>query len=329
MPFVIASYRTSLVRAMFAAVCFGAIMVGVLRSGCFAIACEPPQTRRTSATPLAIATLPNAYRLHAQVISGGQPDGEAGFRALRELGVRTVISVDGAKPEVSLAKEVGLRYVHLPHGYDGIPETRVLELTKAVRELPGPVYIHCHHGQHRSPAAAAVACIAAGLIDREAGQELLRLAGTGNNYRGLYEAVAAAELREDAKDLKLEFREIAEIPPMAAAMVQLERTLDNLKQIERAGWVTDPAHPDLTPAHEALLLRERFTELLRTDEVRQRTHAFRQLLERSRAASESLETQLRDDSATRPATAAARHRHSAALASIDDACVHCHRAHRD
>ena len=105
--------------------------------------------------------LPNAYRLHPRVISGGQPEGEQAFARLKELGVKTVISVDGARPEVELARKYGLRYVHLPHGYDGVPDERASELAKAVRDLPGPVYIHCHHGKHRSPAAATVACVAA------------------------------------------------------------------------------------------------------------------------------------------------------------------------
>src|SRR4029453_11584488 len=127
--------------------------------------------------------LPNAYRLADKVISGGQPQGEAGFAELKNLGVRTIISVDGAKPDVELAKKFGLRYVHLPHGYDGVPDERVRELAKAVRDLPGPIYIHCHHGKHRSPTAATVACVAAGLLRPEAALTVLKTAGTSENYR--------------------------------------------------------------------------------------------------------------------------------------------------
>src|SRR5262245_34443885 len=36
--------------------------------------------------------LPNAYQLTDKVISGGQPNGEAAFKELRDLGVKTVIS---------------------------------------------------------------------------------------------------------------------------------------------------------------------------------------------------------------------------------------------
>src|SRR5262245_55603645 len=79
-------------------------------------------------TRLNSAYLPNAFRIHAKVMSGGLPAGEAAFAELAELGVKTIISVDGAKPDVMAAERHGLRYVHLPHGYDGISETRIKEL---------------------------------------------------------------------------------------------------------------------------------------------------------------------------------------------------------
>src|SRR5688500_5709584 len=103
----------------------------------------------TEATPkkLAAEHLPNPWQDHPKVISGGLPEGDKAFKELADLGVKTVISVDVAKPDVALAKKYGLRYVHLPHGYDGVPELRAKELAKAVRDLPGPVYIHCHHGK--------------------------------------------------------------------------------------------------------------------------------------------------------------------------------------
>ena len=134
--------------------------------------------------------LPNALQVHPKVISGGQPEGEAGFAELKELGIETIVTVDGAKPDVELAKKYGLRYVHLPHGYDGIPEERVEELAKAVRDLPGPIYIHCHHGKHRSPAAASAACVGAGLIDPKDARQVLVVAGTSESYRGLYQTAA-------------------------------------------------------------------------------------------------------------------------------------------
>jgi protein tyrosine phosphatase (PTP) superfamily phosphohydrolase (DUF442 family) len=288
---------------------------------------EQPQSQPAAAVLLQVESLPNAYRLNESVISGGQPLGAAGFAALKRLGVRTVISVDGAKPDLALAKKHGLRYVHLPHGYDGISERRALELAKAVSDLPGPVYIHYHHGKHRSPAAAAVACIGAGLMTRDEGRELLELAGTSPDYRGLYAVVASTARQHGLDRVEVEFRETIDVPPLATAMVQIERTFDHLRQIERAEWNVLPSHPDLTPPHEALLLQEHFAELLRTDDVRGRPVAFRQLLEHSRSEAESLRRMLGETPSS--PQAAATQRLSAALTAISNDCTNCHRRFRD
>lgn len=244
---------------------------------------------------LQVKHLPNVVRVHAKVLSGGQPEGDAGFAALKSLGVRTVISVDGAKPDVPAAAKHGLRYVHLPHGYDGIPTQRVKELAKAVRDLEGPIYIHCHHGKHRSPAAASAACVAAGLIQPESARSVLEVAGTSEAYRGLFQSAEAAEPLEQAvlDRLLVEFRASAKLPPMAEAMVAIEQTHDRLKEIAANGWQTPADHPDLDPAHEALQLREHFTELLRTEQVQREPTAFRQLLQEAGQLAGKLEQALK------------------------------------
>src|SRR5687767_11422743 len=102
----------------------------LLATGC-SIEGIPPQPATPGSVKvgkIAARHLPNAVQLHAKVISGGSPDGEAGFAELKELGVQTLISVDGAKPDVKRAEKYGLRYVHLPHGYDGVPQQRAKEL---------------------------------------------------------------------------------------------------------------------------------------------------------------------------------------------------------
>ncbi|MCA9122037.1 MAG: hypothetical protein KDB11_17730 [Planctomycetales bacterium] len=289
---------------------------------------EQPSPPTSGMALLSIPSLPNAHRLHAKVISGGQPDGDAGFQALHDLGVRTVISVDGAKPELALAEKYGLRYVHLPHGYDGISGQRSLELAKAVHDLPGPIYIHCHHGKHRSPAAAVVACIGAGYLDHQVGLEVLRLAGTSPDYQGLYKVVASTGRCDELDAVVVDYREAVEVPPLATAMVQIERTFDNLRLIEAAGWQSPAKHKDLTPQHEALLLREHYTELMRTEEVLARTSAFRELLKSSIANVRLLEEQLRRQPKNATEDDLSKRR-SESLAVIHHDCRHCHRAHRD
>jgi protein tyrosine phosphatase (PTP) superfamily phosphohydrolase (DUF442 family) len=275
-------------------------------------------------TKLDVKHLPNAVSLHNKVISGGLPEGDEAFQELERLGVKTVISVDGAKPDVAIAKKYGMRYVHLPHGYDGIPESRVQELAKAVHDLPGPIYIHCHHGKHRSPAAATVACVAAGLLEPKDALNVLTTAGTSNNYRGLYQSAESARRIDDAKlaALKGDFQETANLPPMAEAMVAMEHTHDHLKSIAAAKWKSPPDHPDLDPAHEALLLREHFTELLRTDSVQREPARFTELAKQGEAAAGDLETILR-------APGTSHDRATKALEKVTQNCTACHREIRD
>lgn len=292
---------------------------------------DPPATEGEPGAPstakpekLAAEHLPNAWRITDKVISGGLPDGDAAFRELAEMGVRTVISVDGMKPDAEAARRHGLRYVHLPHGYDGVPAERARELAKAVRDLPGPIYLHCHHGRHRSPSAAAVACVGAGLLDRSLAETVLRAAGTSENYTGLYASARDAAPFDAAllDALAADFPESAAVPPLAEAMVALEHTHDHLQQIAAAGWKSPPAHPDLAPAHEALLLREHFTELLRMEEAAQQPEAFRKSLRESETAAQALEDALRAS----PVSAGAA---QAQLDAVSRNCTACHREFRD
>ena len=242
------------------------------------------------------------------------------------MGVKTIVSVDGAAPNVETARRFGLRYVHLPHGYDGIPADRACELAKAVSALPHPIYVHCHHGKHRSPAAASVACVGAGLIPRRQAAEVLRLAGTSDNYRGLWRSAADARAfdAELLDALDGDFPQQASVPPMAEAMVLIEHTCDRLELLEQAGWRAPNKHPDLDPAHEALMLREHFTELLRTDEVAKQKEPFREMLRESNTAAERLERALRGE-----VTVARAEEARGELAKLKRNCTACHRQFRD
>jgi cytochrome c556 len=197
-------------------------------------------------------------------------------------------------------------------------------LAKAVRELPGPIYIHCHHGKHRSPAAAASACIAAGILTNEEGLAILEAAGTGKNYLGLFQSVREARPIDAGtlSEAQAEFPEVARIPPMADAMIAIEHTHDNMKVVAAAGWKPTEKHADIDPPHEALLLREHFTELLRSDELKKHPAEFRQMIQRSEAAAQTLVDLLRRGEAD-PKTLDAH------FARITSDCTACHQKYRD
>jgi protein tyrosine phosphatase (PTP) superfamily phosphohydrolase (DUF442 family) len=313
------------------------LLILVILAGCSKIEVATQDPRPASQSPSSVSypvkltsvQLPNPIRIHERVISGGLPTGDAAFEELSRLGVKTVISVDGMTPDVATASKYGLRYVHLPHGYNGIPTHRVKELAKAVRELDGPIYIHCHHGKHRSPAAASVACVSAGLIPPSQALSILKMAETSTNYRGLFQAAEAARPM-DAQELDrlmVEFLAVREIPALAEAMVHLEHADEKLQLIATAGWKTPTDHADLEPAHEALLVRELFTELLRTKDSGKYPDDFQEWLRDSESAANELEAELRSWQTQPNATVPLKIEQLSARLSAN--CKGCHVKYRD
>ncbi|HQL54910.1 MAG TPA: hypothetical protein PLQ87_09400, partial [Phycisphaerae bacterium] len=187
------------------------------------------QAAATRGAP-AHAGLHNVLRVSDRIISGSAPETDADFEAIHRMGVRTVLSVDGATPDVARASTAGLRYVHLPVGYHGVDPVRQLEIARAIRDLPGPVYVHCHHGVHRGPAAAAVAAVELGEMTSQDAVAFLHKAGTAENYRGLYACVAAAKpaTATELDAAPTDFPAIAPLPGLVAAMAQAQDAYDHL-----------------------------------------------------------------------------------------------------
>jgi cytochrome c556 len=262
--------------------------------------------------------LHNLVHASPRIYSGSEPEGEAGFASLAELGIRTVVSVDGARPNVDLARQHGLRYVHVPIGYDSVPQKAGDSLARLVRETEGPIYVHCHHGQHRGPAAAAVACIAAGELTASQGREVLQLAGTGQNYPGLWRDVAG--YAPPARNAALpELVEAAEVESIAAAMAKIDRNFDNLKLCQAAGWSVPAGHPDVVARQEAVILKEGLREALR-NLVADRPAEFQARLEEATHAAEALEGALQRNDAAGS---------SELLQRLEQSCKKCHAKYRN
>ena len=205
---------------------------------------EDRKEPRPPAVPerLVIPGVENAYRLSPRLYSGGDPHGAEALAALKELGIRTLISVDGATPDVEAARKLGLRYVHLPIGYDGVPREQAVKLVKAMKTLPGPVYVHCHHGKHRGPAAAAVCGLATEGWTEEQALAWMERAGTSPDYRGLYTS-AREFVRPSAEELEragTELPERAKVPALAELMVQVDERWDHLKAVQKSGFKVPP-----------------------------------------------------------------------------------------
>jgi protein tyrosine phosphatase (PTP) superfamily phosphohydrolase (DUF442 family) len=287
--------------------------------------CQPPPAASADPVPLDAPGLHNLYRVSDRLYSGGSPEGDAGFAALARLGVKTVVSVDGATPDVAAAKRHGLRYVHLPLGYDGIPRDRVLALAKVARDLPGPVYVHCHHGKHRGPAAVAVIQLCTDLAwDAAKAEAWLTTAGTDPRYTGLT-GLPRSLTPPDAAELArapADWPAVAKVADLTRVMVSVDERWDHLKLVKAAGWTVPTAHPDVDPPHEAVQLGEHYREAGRLGDVKRRGAEFVRQLGEAESAAGELERALR-------ATPVDAGRAAAEFARSAAACTNCHDRFRD
>ncbi len=262
--------------------------------------------------------LHNLLKVSERIYSGSEPHGDDGFASLERLGIKTIVSVDGAKPQLDLAHKHGIRYVHIPIGYDRIPQEAGASLTRVVREIQGPIYIHCHHGKHRGPAAVAVACIASGEITAKEAMSILERAGTSKDYAGLWRDVE--RFTPPSKDAELpNLVEDAEVDSLAAAMAGIDRNFDNLKLCRDANWSVPSDHPDLVAVQEALLVKEGLAEAVRHtgDKFDDR---FKKWLIDAESAADDLLAALHEENIEKAGQA---------FPLLEKSCKQCHKAYRD
>ena len=284
----------------------------------------PWPTTATNA-PIDAPGLLNVVAYAPAVWSGSAPVGDAGFATLKAWGVQTVISVDGATPDLTRANANGIRYVHLPIGYDGFDDARKLQLVRAVRDLPQPIYIHCHHGKHRSAGAAATIAVSLGWLTTEAALARMKISGTAPNYTGLYACTASASLLTAAiiDQASPDFPSVTRPNGLVEAMLAIDDTNDRLTAIERAGWKVPADHSDLVPVAEAAALADHLRLLAASPEIAARPTSFRDLLAKSQSIAQRLEDQLSTVPSGDPA------RLSADMQALQATCKECHASARN
>jgi protein tyrosine phosphatase (PTP) superfamily phosphohydrolase (DUF442 family) len=258
------------------------------------IGCQQPQpTIRTlpKIEKLALSGLHNSFRVSGQLYSGSEPEGDVGFASLKSLGIRTVISVDGTEPDIAKAHVAGLTYIHLPVGYDGISDQRRLELVKAYTLANGPVYVHCHHGKHRGPAACTVLMLGTNPDwTPDVAQDWLRLAGTDERYRGLFGLPQHYRKPTDSQLSAIpdRFPEVAEVPSLTRRMVGVDHHWTSIKTAKEAKW----SNPGPT-ADVVLLLLQEYREAQR---LKDSGEQLKKLFAEAEATTVELEKALRRES---------------------------------
>jgi protein tyrosine phosphatase (PTP) superfamily phosphohydrolase (DUF442 family) len=310
---------------MLALMMFGVCMLALAsceRSGAQAPVARNSTSHTESQHPIAHA-LHNVHALNESIISGSAPEGDAAFDELWSIGIRTIISVDGATPDVAAAEARGMRYVHMPIIYAEVTAAEQAEIARAIRDLPGPVYLHCHHGKHRSPAAAAAVGVALGVITPDYGVAFMKTAGTAANYEGLFECVARATPLDAAliDAAPSNFPAVRTTRGMTAAMVQVDLAFEHIGAIRAAGWIVPATHPDLVPAVEA----GRLADGLRIggEDPRARAHGKDFIARLNIAAALAA---ILEEAIVRGASIDDLESAHAALAA---SCSDCHRVHRD
>jgi protein tyrosine phosphatase (PTP) superfamily phosphohydrolase (DUF442 family) len=311
----------------------GAFLVLVLGLACSSAdkAQELPAPRAVTVPPPAVdapkpVDMPGVHNVVTYapgMYSGSVPEGDEGFETLANMGVRTIISVDGGPPEVEKAKAHGIRYVHLPIGYDTVGKERTLELAKAIDALPGPVYVHCHHGKHRSAGALGAATVTLGKLSCDEAVARMKVSGTAANYTGLYASVTGAHAidGETLAALPANFQERVMPEGLTKTMVTVDEVNEELKEIEKAGWKVPADHPDLVPVAVAGRLADLFRVTAETKEAASHSNEFVDWMRADAKKAKALEELLRNNASAKEL--------GDAMKLLQQSCKDCHKKYRD
>jgi protein tyrosine/serine phosphatase len=113
---------------------------------------------QAQSVPLAVS-IDNFGRIDPNYYRGAQPNA-AGFRQLKQLGIKTVIDLqkNGERNEPAWVRDAGLQYFNIPLT-SKIPATAAQTeyFLKLVNDPNNwPVYVHCKGGRHRTGAMTAI-----------------------------------------------------------------------------------------------------------------------------------------------------------------------------
>lgn len=260
----------------------------------------------------------NCFEVTPGLFSGGSPETEADFAALAKLGVTHLISVDGKPPLLDLAKKHNLKYIHLPIGYGQLANKTMAQIAAAMPESPETkVFIHCHHGKHRGPAAAAIACQYSKGLSSDQALAWLKVAGTSPDYPGLFDAVRTFPTiqKADVEKFRGSFVDAVLPPPLVESMLTIDEQFDAISAAVKTNTPESLAKARTT----AVLLKESLTELGREKHT-SKADLFAKHLAESLDATKQLEASLKPGSAENPAKI---------LGLVKGTCAKCHHETRD
>ncbi|QGJ69816.1 Hypothetical protein PBC10988_15030 [Planctomycetales bacterium 10988] len=257
------------------------------------------------------------HQIDPQLFSGAEPEGETGIATLAKLGIRTIVCVDSLPPSQAIAEKYGIKVIHIPLTYAEITEDSKSKFKAVLESQKKPIFVHCHHGKHRGPAAAAIFWQIMRKGSHEDALKILETVGTSKEYQGLWrdvsnfspdqlKPVSADELVADASE-----------PGFAHSMAIIDRFFLQLDKDRAADWKRTNPEEKLTSAQYALLLKEAFREghrLLKPDVE------YRHLVKESEQLCGELEEALK---------AKQLQKATQLFYKIEDGCISCHSDYRD
>lgn len=102
------------------------------------------------AQPIAMSGLPNLNIISDNLYRGAQPTAE-GFKALKKMGVKTVVSLRAGDSDKKLIGATGLAYENIPCRVWRIKDENVAKFLKIATDTARhPVFLHCEHGSDRT-----------------------------------------------------------------------------------------------------------------------------------------------------------------------------------
>ncbi len=272
---------------------------------------NPARTGATQPSPIK-----NLHQLAPGLISGDEPATAAHYDQLSSIGIKTVISVDAIAPDPDLAAKHNIRIVHLPVGYDGIDDSRAIELAAAITQLDHPIYLHCHHGKHRGPAAISVGAVGAGIITNDQAIEFMTAAGTSQSYPGLYSAARNAKPLDQATlEGAIEFPTRAPISGFVKSMGKLDRLHDQLWDIAENQWQASEYHPDLSATAISGQVYDHMRAMLELDFFKRRGSMMRSRFKDSIQTASDVETKINNNDFPEALDA---------LNALNNSCIDCH-----
>ncbi|MEM6981023.1 MAG: hypothetical protein AAF539_15285 [Planctomycetota bacterium] len=186
-------------------------------------------------------------RITDTVFCGARPETTADFKRVFDAGCVTVVSVDALPSDESLAQQFDLRRVHIPIGYAGASSKALSMLQLLATETNEPIFVHCHHGQHRGPAMAVMLAMARGQLTHPEAIEVLHQCGTSLAMTRLWDQVSS--FVPGQVDGSIDLMSESPVTPFVSAMTMLDAAARE--------------SPSISLAQRRVLLEEGYREAIR------------------------------------------------------------------